>query len=419
MFYNLALYILSPLILFVLRNQTRKAPRETRFFKQRCGYGYPELDKELPHSDRIWIHCASVGELKAAEGLMQALLTERPTLRFILTTNTRNGYQFFQQTLAKDEAINHALHHCYCPFDWLGAVKRFITHFRPRELWIMETEIWPNLYSISTRNHIPIRILNGRLSAKTLKAPFWLKRLYRNSLSQITQVLARSEEEARHFIQLGAPAEKVIPLGNIKFGQPQQLKHFPSPLSRPYVLAASTHEDEERRISELWLQLRRPELLVIVPRHPKRSEAIQQQLQALQVKFAVASKQQRLENDTRIWLDDRFGYLLALFEHAEIVIMGGSFVAKGGHNILEPAAYGKAIITGPDMSDFVEETALLKANNGLIQCDYPLLGQHLTELLQNAEQKSALEYGANRAMLSQTHTFEAYVQILEEQALGR
>jgi len=401
MVYQILIRLLSPLILLLIAIDSVKKKAGLAFFLQRLGLDYPQLPMV---SKRIWFHCASVGEVKAAEPLIKALESH---YHILVTTNTPTGQQLVQ-ALFQDK-----VQHCYLPLDWPFAIRHFLTSCQPTDCWILETEIWPNLYRICAQQNIDLKIVNARLSHKTLNAPNWLKKSYQQSLQCVNQILARSQAEADRFIALGALPNQVQVLGNLKYAQAASVPSSVNPIQRDYVLLASSHEDEEVKIAELWNNLKRPELLVIVPRHPKRSETIQKQLNPMFSHLAVASKHQAVTGDTDLFLDDRLGKLMPLFEHAKLVIMGGSFVSKGGHNILEPAAYSKAIITGFDMSDFEEETALLLSHNALLQCqNYSDLDKHLQDLLANKNQRQKLGENAQKAVRIQSNILQTYLDKL-------
>lgn len=399
--YQLLIRLLSPLIWLLTAMDAVKRRGGRAFLLQRLGLSYPPLDKA---SDRIWIHCASVGEVKAAEPLIRELLDE---YELLITTTTPTGKTVFEDLFAG------RIEHRYCPLDWPFAVRRFLKACRPSELWVMETEIWPNLYRISQQTGLRIQILNARISFKTLKAPQWLKNAYRQTFTYVDQILARSDVEAARFISLGARPERIRVLGNLKYAQTEKPPANPRPIERTYILIASTHTDEELEITKLWLELQRPELLVIVPRHPIRSGAIQKQLESLNLRLKVASRGEKPDSATSVFLDDQLGKLMPLFEHAQVVVMGGSFAPKGGHNILEPAAYGSAIITGPDMRDFEEETALLLEHKGLIQCQgYADLKPALQNLLAHPEKANKLGSHALKALQAQQDILNRYLAAL-------
>ncbi|MDG6774303.1 3-deoxy-D-manno-octulosonic acid transferase [Thiomicrorhabdus sp. ZW0627] len=403
--YQLLIRLLSPLIWVLILVDAFKRKGGWPFVVQRLGLYYPPLKTLQPNQKPIWFHCASVGEVKAAEPLIRALIAHYPLL---ITTSTPTGKDLVVSSFG-DQVV-----HRYLPLDWPFAIRHFLKRHQPARLWVMETEIWPNLYRIVSANEIELCILNGRLSKKTLRAPAWLQKTYRQSLLQVDMIIARSQDEAKRFEALGAKPGTIQVLNNLKYAALPEVHSQVRPIERPYVLAASTHEDEELQISRIWLSLNRPELLVIVPRHPQRSGQIQKQLIALDAGLKVASKNETPEETTKLFLDDRIGKLMALFAHAEMVIMGGSFVPKGGHNILEPAAFAKPIITGPDMSDFEDELALLKEHQGIVQTqDYNELKATLQTLMNDPEKAQNLGMGAKQALDLQQDTLQKYLETLD------
>jgi 3-deoxy-D-manno-octulosonic-acid transferase len=371
------------------------------FILQRLGVSYPAT-----RPGAIWIHCASVGEVKAIEQLVKSA----PTQNWLITTNTPTGFQ---------TALSLNLPNCelrYCPFDWPFAIKRFLNASQPAQLWVVETELWPNLYRLCAQRAIPISLINGRLSRKTLNAPAWLKRQYQTCLNVTTRILARSNVEEARFLSLGADTDKLDVLGNIKYAGLAQVPIYPRPLARDYVLLASSHADEEQHIAQHWLALQRHELLVIVPRHAKRGRAIYRQLQqqGIAVMLASAVRDKQACQNATVWIDDSFGQLMAWYAHAELVIMGGSFVPKGGHNFLEPAAYGKAILTGPDTSDFDDELKPFVEQGGLMVCaDYAVLQRRLNQLMTNGGLRARLAENARRVLAAQPDVLQAYRQALK------
>ncbi|NPA72424.1 MAG: 3-deoxy-D-manno-octulosonic acid transferase [Gammaproteobacteria bacterium] len=403
MLYQLFIRLLSPLIWLLILVEAFKRKTGAGFVLQRLGIYYPPATL-TPNKQRIWLHCASVGEVKAAEPLILALQADHD---LIITTNTPTGKAFVERL------FSNQVSHYYLPMDWPCAIHRFLNQVQPDVCWILETEIWPNLYQACHKRGIAVSIINARISAKTLNAPTWLKTAYRQSLNTVSHVLARSQAEADRFIQLGADPKKVQVLGNLKYAQINTVSHSERPIKRDYILLASSHADEELEISQAWLKQNRSELFVIVPRHPKRSERIQKQLRPLDNALKVASLGETPNADTQLFLDDRLGQLMPLFEHAKLVIMGGSFVPKGGHNVLEPAAYQKAIITGPDMSDFEEETQLLLSQQGIVQCnDLSELNEQMLALITDKMKCKTLGQQAYQTVEAQKGVLARYLKTL-------
>lgn len=398
MIYQLLIRLFAPLIVALILWDAYKRKGGRRFILQRLGLFYPTT-----RLGAIWIHCASVGEVKAVEALIKSVSQIKPHQAWLITTNTPTGYQ---------TALSLNLPNCelrYCPFDWPFAINKFLNASQPSQLWVVETELWPNLYRLCAQQNIAITIINGRLSRKTLNAPQWLKKQYRLCLQFTNQILARSKSEAQRFITLGANTAQIEVLGNLKQAGLETQPTYARLIKQEYVLLASSHDDEEQQITQRWQQLQRPELLVIVPRHAKRGAQIQQQLTALGLNVGLQSAGQILNDQTQIWIEDSFGKLMALFAHAKLVIMGGSFVPKGGHNFLEPAALGKAIITGWDNSDFEDELAEFQQNGAIIICpDYDKLQQRLNQLLTNGALLEELGRHAKQTIQNQPNVLAAY-----------
>lgn len=387
-YYRILINLLSlPVIFYILWVSIRN--NDLRFLLQRLGFKYAHAQ-----SYSIWVHAASVGEVNAATPLIQKLSTQKS---IILTTNTPSS----ARQAAK--ILNENITHVYCPVDWKWAIHKFIKQFQPCDLYIIETELWPNLFSACHSHNIPITIINGRLSERTLKASNWLKKEYRKCLSITQAVLTRSEEDTQRFIALGASASIVKTIGNIKFYQQENIKNIAAfKSSKPYVLAASTRDEEEALIVTAWqAAISKTEddckLLVIVPRHPHRLTTIVSQLKPFNLNIAIRSKNEDISDDTDIYIADTFGELTSFIKGAEFVIMGGSFVNKGGQNILEVAHAGKMVVFGPYMDNFKDEAQLfvkkkagiqLKSVNALSVKIHSLLIQPkiIEELQQNAEQ---------------------------------
>lgn len=393
LFYRLLVIILSPIILghviwLAIKN------KQSRYFWQRLGFDYSALPTGC-----LWFHCASVGEVNTLLPLLRNLHTKNQQLKFIITTNTITGAKIVRQ-----QNLDY-LFHSYLPFDWRYSVKGFLSKVKPTTMYVMETEIWPNLFTLCHKRNIPVYIINARLSTKTTSANTWIKDLLKFSLSDVYGIYARSEKDAEAYKQLGSDTHKVHTTGNLKLctaihsaANDNARIDFKN---REYVLVASTHQDEEKQIYTLWKALNRNELLVIAPRHPERSSSIIKQLDCQNI--AIRSKNETITQQTEVFLLDTVGELRDLFSAAKLVIMGGSFVSVGGHNIMEPASYNRAIITGPQMKNFAEELALMLDNEAIIQITsvaqpYGQLKQQLVRLLDDQQARQELE--SNTAKIS-------------------
>jgi len=398
--YRLLLRLLAPLILIFNAWQAIRA-RDMRLFQQRLGIGLPHRN-DAP----LWLHAASVGELIAAQPLIAILRKRFPDIPVFVTTVTPTGAALAQQRLPKD------VHHIYLPMDWPGATRRFLRAVKPRAALIMETELWPNLFSNIARQNIPLIIVNGRLSNRSRDANGWIKALYATVLKNVDAILARSENDTNAYIQLGAAADNVHTLGNIKYSGVAETAAID--LGRPYILAASTHDNEEHQLTQLWSEMgkqTRHRLLVIAPRHPQRREAILKQLEGHSV--AVRSRGDTIDADTQIYLADTLGELEGFMAGADGVFMGGSLIPHGGHNILEPARLGKPIVFGPHMTNFAEETHLLLQAGGAKQvADSQALREVFIDWLAHPETATAFGEKAALLLSKQNSVLEDYLQAI-------
>ena len=334
-------------------------------------YAYQRLGN-FGHSNEIarggiWVHTASVGEFNAVLPLVKALQQRYRHLPICLTTTTLSGGKTARAKLPQGVQLY------YLPIDWNWAVQRFFNHTLPLVGLIMETEFWPNLHEAAFNQGVPMIMINARLTAKTLQVPAGLRFLYCRIVQHCVAIIARSPEDRRHFASLGAKEQRLFLIDNIKFAVSNDDRNIEAiDLTRAYILAASTREKEEREVIQAWQQLPEPRpLLVIAPRHPRRLAEILQDMESYGLSIAIRSRNNPVTKATDVYLADTFGELPAFMAGAELVFMGGSLVPKGGHNILEAARLGKAIIVGPYMDNFRDETTLLLEAKGLHQVANP------------------------------------------------
>jgi 3-deoxy-D-manno-octulosonic-acid transferase len=369
--------LMSPL--FILRREKYAAG-----FKQRLG-NYPEFE----HDDRtvIWLHCVSVGETNAARPLVEKLLELFPDHRLIISTTTRTGQDLANKAFAgKADAV------FYFPFDWKFSVRRAIRHFKPSVVLLMETEIWPRFIREAKHSGAKIAIVNGRLSERSFGRYTKARGFVRNVLATVDLALMQGANDANRLISLGLAATKAKVTGNLKFDiviDPKEVEaarrideRFALSDGRPVIVAASTHEPEERWILESYCSLaienpkNRPRLL-IAPRHPERFRAVSELIldfrndpncEWRRYVFARRWRQpDTFDGVADIILLDSIGELRGVYSMAEVVFVGGSLIPHGGQSILEPAAFGKAIITGPFTHNFADVVSVFLANKALIQ----------------------------------------------------
>lgn len=417
--YRLLTYLLAPVFLFyTLRISFRD--RSWRYCLQRLGFSYSlsinniAAEQYNKQQQPIWIHCASVGEINTYVLLHKQLVQQYPQHQFLITTNTTTGASNLLSAIKRD-ATPRTLH-SFLPIENNVCIAAFLNFWQPQRCLIMETEIWPLLYSHCQQRHIQIDILNARLSHRTLNGPGWIKKYYQQSLQSVKQILCKSEQERQHFLQLGANASQLVIAGNLKFAH-QDINTTDTDsrlIDRAYCLAASTHHNEEQLLADLWLQINTDRLLVIAPRHPNRSAQIQKQLRQLNVRYAVRSKQQIIEDDCQIYLADTLGELNRLMRDADFVYIGGSMIKHGGQNILEAARLGKASLCGPHMYNFKDEVDLLNQADGCIQVkNSHELKQMLIQLLTEADTCERIGQNAKRALQQKSEVLETYLSLLK------
>ena len=399
--YRLLLFILFfPLVLYTLWQSLRAF--DFYYFLQRLSLFFPgSINK-----NGVWIHTASVGEVNAVIPLLLKIHAEHPNTAITITTNTITGASVVKKQLPD------TIQHFYFPLDYRWAIKRIINKIKPKTIFIVETEFWPNLYTQAHRKNIPLIIINGRISEKTLHAKNWLKNIYAEILPLVTKVYARSETDQSRFIELGLPENKTEVLGNIKFSAPASENIEPINLNRNYVLAASTRDDEEQLIVDAWKKSDHSNhLLVIVPRHPQRLAEILKQLKSYDLNIAVRSKKDTVSGSTDIYIADTIGELKQFIAGSEFVLMGGSFVQKGGHNILEVAQLGKAVIFGTDMRNFEDEANIFIQYNAGIQCELTELSGFFNKLLSDSQYKEGIEHNAH-TLIEENNNLEKYYNYL-------
>ncbi len=351
--YTFLLYVLAPLLVLRLLWRGLRAPAYWRRWPERFGWIARASDNCL------WVHAVSVGEVQAAVPLVKVLRARYPQWRIVVTTMTPTGAERVQAALQQDVS------HYYLPYDLPGAVRRFVWCLRPRLLIIMETELWPNLIHYCHAQNLPIVLANARLSVRSAARYRRVKRLTSEMLTKITVIAAQTQADAARFIELGASPASVRITGNIKYDMKlsASLREQAEVLRRSWGveravwIAASTHEGEEQQILDAYAAVRRElpnALLVIVPRHPERFAKIVALCQRQGYSIVRRSEQRACDAATEIVIGDSMGELNLFYAASDIAFVGGSLVATGGHNLIEPAAQGVAIITGPHTFNFSE-----------------------------------------------------------------
>ncbi|CAI8754967.1 KDO transferase [Pseudomonas sp. IT-P2] len=370
--YTALFYLGLPLVAIRLWLRSRKAPAYAKRIGERFSYGMPTLQP-----GGIWVHAVSVGESIAAAPMIRALLQRYPQLPITVTCMTPTGSERIHAMFANEPRIQH----CYLPYDLPCAAARFLDRVQPKLAVIMETELWPNHIHQCAKRGIPVALANGRLSERSAKGYGRFNKLTAPMLAEMSLFAVQTEAEAQRFRDLGARAETVEVTGSIKFDltiDPQLLQRAAElrgqwqALERPVWIAASTHEGEDEVVLNAHRRLlaNHPDaLLILVPRHPERFNSVFELCQREGFATVRRSTGASVDAQTSVLLGDTMGELLFLYALADSAFVGGSLVANGGHNLLEPAALAKPVISGPHLFNFLDIAAQLRSAGALAEVD--------------------------------------------------
>src|SRR5438128_343433 len=325
--------------------------------------GYLPLSFNVDGEASIWIHAVSVGEALTARALVADLKAQYPRLRLFLSTTTIAGQQVARRSLQHVDAV------FYFPFDFAFIVRRTLDLVRPRVFIMMETEIWPNLLRLCRARGVTTMMINGRISSRSYPRYRLIRPFFRRVLADIDRFCMQSEESARRLIDLGADPSRVVVTGSLKFdslevpapashGKPRLLRFFRMSPARPVIVAGSTFRGEESAVLRAFARVKAAmptAIAILAPRQPERfTEAERLSRDA---GFATVRRSELpidAEPRADVVVLDSIGELAQLYQIATAVFVGGSLVDHGGHNILEPAIFGKPIVFGPHMQNFKE-----------------------------------------------------------------
>ena len=349
-FYTLLWYLTTPLLLLRLLWRARRQ----REYLQHVGERFGFYDGAAAAGPWLWVHAVSVGETRAAEPLINALQQRYPQHRILLTHMTPTGRE------TGNALFGDRVTRCYLPYDYPGAVARFLDRFRPAVGVLMETEVWPNLIQAAASRDIPLYLVNARLSERSLRGYQRTGALARDAMRGFRAIAAQTEGDATRLQALGA--ERISVTGNLKFDfevpapQVEQGKILRQPFAtRPVLLAASTREGEEALLLDAVQRAGlREALLIIVPRHPQRFDEVAALVAARGLRMQRRSAGAPLAADTAVLLGDSMGEMFMYYAACDVVLMGGSFLPYGAHSLIEPCAMGRPVIIGPSTYNFAE-----------------------------------------------------------------
>lgn len=384
-----------------IRRVTRRVPVHLR---DRLGHGAAIAGT----GPRAWLHAVSVGEAIAATPLVEGLRRRYPSLPLVMTTVTDTGASVVR------ERFRGQAEHRFFPLDLPGPTRRAVAAIQPKFFICMETELWPTLLRTLARRKVPVMIANGRISDRSFQRYQLVRGFMREVLGDVTVLAMRSDEDARRIIALGASPERVFVTGNVKHeagedpaGAAELWRRLLGLAERqPVWIAGSTHRGEEEAVlaAHAAARARFPDLaLVLAPRHPERVPELVAMIETRGDAAVRRSEGPRPKRSDAIIVLDTVGELAQIYAAADVVFVGGSLVAAGGHNMLEPAVRGKPVLLGPHNENFRESAELLLACGAATTVQNGLdLGAELNMLLADAELRERAG-AAGRAAVASRH----------------
>ena len=355
--YSLLISLLSPLFVLRLLVKSVNEPGYRRQWWRRFALGMPSRVRS--GDGLIWVHAVSVGELLAVAPLVERMLQEWPDKAVLITNTTPTGSEQTQKL------FGDRVEHTWFPFDTPLVTGAFLRHWSPQLVVMVETEIWPNVMASAREQDIPVALVNARLSARSARGYARLGDFTRETLKGFSLIAAQSKSDDRRFRRIGAEPDAMQVVGSIKFdidlaARRGQLEVIKSELgsdiqSRPLWAAASTHPGEEQLVIDAYQALTQRGIatrLLLAPRHPNRTADIIKLLEKAGLSYQRRSEQVAVNIDTDVLIIDTLGELSAFLGLADAAFIGGSLVPRGGHNPIEAAAWGCAVITGPHVINF-------------------------------------------------------------------
>lgn len=412
--YSLLFYCLLPLVLLRLIYRAVRAPDYRRRIAERFGFFAAPA-----RQGGLWMHAVSVGEVIAAVPLIEHFLATRPDLPVVVTTMTPTGSERVQAIFGE------RVFHVYAPYDLPDAVERFLGAIKPAAAVIMETEVWPNLVCATAAHGIPVLLANARLSEKSARGYRRVAPLSREVFTAFAQILAQADADAERFRSLGVAEHCLQVTGSVKFDitVADQLQQRVVALrqswgGRPVWIAASTHAGEDQPLLAAHKKLLKthPELLLIlVPRHPERFNQVAELIGQQGLSFARRSQGGGVAAGQQVLLADTMGELLMLYGTADIAFVGGSLVERGGHNFLEPAAWGLPVVVGPSEFNFAEAAQLLdQADARCVVASEADLTSTLASLLGDAAERQRMGDAARAVLEKNRGALQRQILVIEQ-----
>jgi 3-deoxy-D-manno-octulosonic-acid transferase len=398
--------------------------RYRRHLSERLGIVPRETLQKLTGEPRIWIHAVSLGEVHVANPIIQALKRDLPQCSIVVSTTTEHGRNLAAETLSDEIPL------IYAPIDFYGWVRKSLSAIRPHTMVFLETEIWPAWVSEAHRMGIKTALINGRISPRSVGRYLRLQRFFREVLRNFDAFSMILEDDAKRIHAMGADPKKIRINGNAKYdllekmAEPAVVSHMQHLLnldaSQQVFVAGSTRSGEEELIIHAYQKVLEKfpnTLLILTPRHIERTSAIESVLQKRGLPYCLRStigdgKGTRTEP---VVVVDTFGELFRIYSVATIVFCGGSLVPLGGQNPLEPAVWGKPVLYGPSMENFLDAKALLEdAGGGIAVSNADMLAEKAIWFLSRPSELKAWGERARHAVLKNRGAAEKHARVIRE-----
>jgi 3-deoxy-D-manno-octulosonic-acid transferase len=422
--YSILFTLLTPFVLIRLLVRSIKAPGYRLRIAERFALQRRPAKRDFS-KPLLWIHAVSVGETVAAAPLVHELRRDYPDHQILITCMTPTGSERVK-ALFGDTVL-----HAYLPYDTAWAMKRFVKKYEPAVLILMETELWPNLIHYCGRANVPVVLANARLSARSARGYSRFGALTRPMLQQLELVAAQSQDDAHRLICAGANPDDVRVTGSLKFiVDVDKSAQLPAGVfdaidasDRVVIIASSTREGEEEKVLTAFKQVleRHPQtVLLLVPRHPERFDAVATLVDRMGLKLGRRSKNDLLTAEMNVYLGDSMGEMVSYYRLASIAFVGGSLVNTGCQNVLEPAAFGIPVVTGPSQFNFATICRQLEAEAALrTVADEKELADFLIDLIPDWARQAEMGRRGKALVEDNQDSLPALLSLLEPLLVAR
>jgi len=410
--YNLLMFIVILILFPFYFVRAYLTGKDKHGLFQRIGF-IPE--KIFTKKKYIWVHAVSAGEAKVAVPIINKLKTNN---NIVVSVGTETGYKMIKEHFEDQVDL------FYMPVDFFFFLNRLFKRIKPESIIIVETEIWPQLIRLAYNKNIPIFLINGRMPPRDFKNYKYFRFLWKHIFRMYTRILVTNNKEKIKFTKCGADEDLVEVFGNIKFDiyekrdNSKRIEKIKKLLSKrtnqkPLLVVGSTHKNEEEIIFDDIFNMQKDFDLILAPRHLTRVSEVENIIDKYGLKYELRSGDNLTwEKDIVLW--DTMGELDVLYKFADVVIVGGSWIDQGGHNIIEPAIWGVPIIVGPYMYNFQQEFNIFKKENAIIQAEKGEIGKNLNKLLNDKKIREKYSSNLKKCIDQSKGAVEKYIKEIQK-----